>query len=279
MTQLVLHARDVLPKTDAFLLIRSRLDTKRPRNLHGHDFYELIWVQNGTLRHHLPGDRHQDLTEGDMIFIRPGDTHALQGRGEDPLCVSLILRPGLMRQMGKRYDFNRFFWSDSPSPPRARRNVKQLSELNHAALRLEQAPRSALEVSAFLLPLLADLQRALPDLPEDAPDWLIEACHAAQDPAVFREGAAGFVRAAGRSHPHVTRSAQLHLGLTPTEYVNTIRMDYAGRALTGTADNLNEIAATIGLPNMSHFHRLFRAHHGLTPKAYRRTYQHAIVQP
>lgn len=279
MNNPTLHARDVLPNTDAFLLVRAGLSTARPKALHGHDFFELIWIQNGRAWHHLPDAGKTALNEGDMLFIRPGDVHALQGRGTDPLSVSLILRPGLMRQMGKRYDFTSFFWSDSADPPQAHRSVKELSSLNHAALRLERAPRTALEVSAFLLPLLADLQRDTPDLSPGAPDWLATACRAAHDPAVFRDGAAGFVRAAGRSHPHVTRSAQHYLGQTPTDYVNAIRMDHAAHMLTGTAEPLSEIAATIGLPNMSHFHRLFRTHHGMTPKAYRRAYQRAVVQP
>lgn len=275
----VLRANHVLPEGAAFHLVRAALSSSRPRQLHGHDFYELIWVQNGSLRHHRADGSKEILTEGDMLFIRPEDQHALQGRGEEPLCVSILMKAGFVRALGKRYDFSGFFWSDQPLPVRARRDIRALSDLNKAALRLEQAPRSALELAAFLLPLMASLADDDPGLPADAPDWLVQACRDAHTPRVFQDGAAGFVRAAGRSHPHVSRMAQKYLGQSPSDYINDIRMTYAARALTGTPEPLADIAASVGLPNMSHFHRLFRARHGVTPHQYRLAHQRSVVQP
>ena len=49
--------------------------------------------------------------------------------------------------------------------------------------------------------------------------------------------------------------------------------------LTGTADPLAEIAADCGIPNLSHFHKLFRAAFGETPQSYRRTRQRDLIQP
>ncbi|PIE11336.1 MAG: AraC family transcriptional regulator [Rhodobacterales bacterium] len=275
----LLKHNDVLPSDARFQLIRTELSTSRPRHLHGHDFYELIWVQNGECRHHLPGGQRETLVEGDMIFVGPAHWHALQGRGDAPLCVTLALRPGLVRTLGKRHDLARFFWSDSAVPERWHRTPRQLMDLNRAALRLERAPRTALEAEAFLMPLLAELEDSVPDLPPEAPDWLRRACEAAHDPDVFREGAAGFVRVADRAHPHVSRTARRFLGQSPSDYINTIRMEHAARALTGTQDSLSDIAEAIGLPNMSHFHKLFRSHHGMTPHSYRKQHQREVVQP
>ena len=106
-----------------------------------------------------------------------------------------------------------------------------------------------------------------------------EACRAAQDPAVFRQGAAGFVRLTGRAHPHVSRTARRYLGQSPSEFINALRMDFAARRLSGTEDPLPEIAADCGIPNLSHFHKLFRAHHGETPHQFRKRFQRNLVQP
>ena len=83
------------------MLVRATLDTKRPRTLHDHDFYELIWVQNGSVRHHM-AELREDLREGDLLFIRPQDRHALQGRGEEALVVSVTLHPDLIAALGQR---------------------------------------------------------------------------------------------------------------------------------------------------------------------------------
>ena len=186
---------------DAIALARATLSPSRPSGLHDHDFHELLWVQNGTLRHHTPEGR-RDLPEGTLLFLAPSHAHALQGRGEDTLVVSVTLHPDLIVALADRHPAlpGRLFWGTAPAI--LPRDSRQLAELNQAALRLVRGPRDALAAEAFLLPLLAGLLAEDTPLPEEAPDWLRAACAAARSPRVFREGAAGFVRAAGRAHPH-----------------------------------------------------------------------------
>lgn len=280
MTQTILRHADILAPGTACHMVRTTLDTRRPRALHGHDFHELIWVQNGIMRHHLPEAR-SDLSEGDLLFVRPGDTHALQARGSDVLTVSVIFDPALIDDLAARHPSltGRLFWQDGPLPERHHRDIRQLADLNRAALRLEHGDRSALAAEAFLLPLATDLADPVPDLPEGAPDWLVSACRAAQSPEVFRSGAGGFARLTGRAHPHVSRTMRRFLNQSPSDFINAIRMRHAARQLTGSADTLSEIAADCGIPNLSHFHKLFRAHHGVTPQRYRRSHQKEVVQP
>lgn len=275
-----LSHRDILPEGQPVHLARAALSTRRPKRLHSQDFPELIWVQNGTIRHHLQ-DTREDLTEGDLRFLRPGDTHALQGRGEAAILVSLSFHPDLIADLATRHPAleGRFFWSRTATPEGARRDTRQMAALNQAALRLERSSRSALEALAFLLPLLASLADEAPASAPAMPDWLARACAAAHDPATFRDGAAGLARVAGRAHPHVSRMMRRYLNQTPSDYVNARRMDFAARRLTGTTDPLAEIAADCGIPNLSHFHKLFRAHHGMTPLAYRKTHQQEVLQP
>lgn len=276
----VLRAGDFLSEGESVRLTRSTLSTKRPRRLHGHDFYEMIWVQNGRLRHHLAHGR-ADLAEGDILFVRPGHVHALQGLGEAAITVAVMFRPGLIDALAERHPAlrGRLFWSDTPTPVRLTQGSRQLSVINEAALRLERGRADALEAEAFLLPIASRLIGAGPQFPTDTPAWLIAACEAAREPDVFREGAAGFVRVAGRAHPHVSRTARAILGQSPTDYVNSQRMSFAARRLTGSDDTLGEIAAECGLPNLSHFHKLFRQTFGQTPLRYRAAHQKDLVQP
>ena len=144
---------------------------------------------------------------------------------------------------------------------------------------METGRRSALRAEAFLLGVLSELTDSVPDLPDATPDWLVRACAAAASPEVFRDGAAGFVRVAGRQHAHVSRVCRDILGVTPTDYVNGIRMEHAARCLAGGSDRLEAIARECGFENLSHFHRLFKARYGMTPKAWRDRYQKSVVDP
>lgn len=275
-----LHHADILPAGAAVHLTRATLDNHRPADLHLHDFFELVWVQNGTLRHHLQG-RRDDLTEGQVIFLRPDDAHALQGRAESTLVVSVTLHPDLVAAIGARHPrlAGQLFWAGGPGPAVLARDSRQMADLNQAALRLERGPLDGLAAEAFLTPLLSALTEGAVALPQGAPDWLARACAAARDPRVFRDGAAGFARVAGRAHPHVSRTARRYLDQSPSDFVNAQRMAFAARRLSGSTDTLAEIAADCGIPNLSHFHKLFRSHHGLTPLTYRRAHQASVVQP
>jgi AraC family cel operon transcriptional repressor len=280
MTALLLSFADVLAPGEVLQMTRAALATGRPKALHGQDFPQLLWVQNGKVRHILPEAR-RDLAEGDLVFVRAGDRHALQGLGDDALVVSVLLHPALVAAIGARHPelAGQLFWSTAAEPVIRHRDSRQLAALNQAALRLERGRRDALAAEGFLLPLCAELVAEVTPLPPGAPDWLANACAAARDPAVFRDGAAGFARAAGRAHPHVSRSMRRFLNQSPSDYVNAQRMAYAARRLTGSPDPLAEIAAECGIPNLSHFHKLFRSHHGVTPQRYRKTHQRDLLQP
>lgn len=280
MSRLTLHHAAILPPDALVHMARATLTRKRPKGLHDHDFHELLWVQNGVARQHLP-DGSEDLAEGDVVFVQPHHAHALQARADETMVVSVAFHPDLIAGLGAAHPrlAGRLFWAPSDRPVRQPRDFRQLADLNHAALRLERSARDRTEAEAFLLPLCAALLDAAQPLPPDAPGWLVTACAAARDPAVFRDGAAGLARVAGRAHPHVSRTVRKYLGQTPSDYVNAQRMAYAARRLTGTGDTLAEIAADCGIPNLSHFHKLFRAAHGQTPAQYRQSLQRNMVQP
>ncbi|MGB5558212.1 MAG: AraC family transcriptional regulator [Paracoccaceae bacterium] len=274
-----LLSSEIFQPGSAVHFTRAVLSKKPIRLVHDHDFHEVFWLHHGRARHLINGAR-EVLSEGNMVFIRPTDSHGLQGMGEETHLVNIAFPAPLIDAIAARHGLGgRFFWSGAAQPVQVHRDIRQLAELSRAAMRLETGVRSVLAAEAFLLPLLSELQGSAGPLPENLPDWLARACAAAHDPAVFRDGSAGLVRVAGRAHAHVSRTMQRYFGETPSDYVNRIRMSHAAMALTGTSDPLAEIAAECGLPNLSHFHRLFRAQHGLPPAEYRRKFQKNVIQP
>ncbi|MFN2307626.1 MAG: helix-turn-helix domain-containing protein [Paracoccaceae bacterium] len=276
MDSLTLRHATILPPGQAVHIARAALTPSRPKRLHQHDFFELFWVQNGEVRHHLPNGR-ETLTEGTVCILRPGDRHGLQGRGENALVVSLTLHPDLIAGLKRPALGTLALWHAGADPFTVSRDMRQLAALNRAALTLEQSACDTLAAEAFLLPLLSDLIRDAQ--PPGAPRWLVDACLSSRDPEVFRDGAAGLVAQTGRSHEHVARAMREYYGQTPTDYINALRMTYAARALTTDSAPLPEIANQIGLSNLSHFHKLFRARFGTTPHQYRQQFQRHVIQP
>ncbi|MEM8788048.1 MAG: AraC family transcriptional regulator [Pseudomonadota bacterium] len=267
---------------EAFHAVRKTLGSGRLRFLHTHDFFECFWVETGILDHRINGTRLA-LQPGDLVFVRPGDVHAVRGqRGAPCRIVNLLFRTDIARHLVSRYRADlrgRFFWSTAALPQTQRLSPAQRGRLRALAAPLIDGPRGLAQIEAFLLTLTTGLLAPEPGVAPHAPAWLTQACAAARDPEVFRDGAQGFVRAAGRAHAHVCRVAQQYLGEPPSAFVNRIRMDYAARQLAGSDVPITQIAADCGLENLSHFYRIFAARHGTTPRAYRQIHRRDPVQP
>jgi AraC family cel operon transcriptional repressor len=137
----------------------------------------------------------------------------------------------------------------------------------NSMLTLDTSRRSLARIEHFLLSVMTHVLDTAAIVEERAPAWLIRACRAAREPRVFRQGAEGFLKVAGRSQEHVCRQTRRHLGLSPTQYVNRIRIQHAAMLLAGTDRDIAWRRRDCGFENLSYFHRLFRQQYGSTPAA------------
>ena len=70
-------------------------------------------------------------------------------------------------------------------------------------------------------------------------------------------------------HPnYVSTLLRQETGKTFSELLLEQRMDRAAILLKGTDLSVAEVARTLGYLNTSNFHKAFRAHYGMTPRAY-----------
>jgi len=267
---------------EAFHFARKHLEPGVPRLLHTHDYCECFWLEQGEALHWI-NDRKVPLRPAEIVFIRPSDTHAFQAKGAMPCrLVNVMFTTATADHLVGRYEEDlrdRFLWSSELLPSRHRLDDLQLAMLRRLTLDLELGSRRLARIEGFLLDVMTRVLGRPEQLADQAPAWLANACLAARQPDVFRKGASGFVAAAGRGHEHVCRVARQHLGLSPSAYINRIRMEHAARLLAGSDETITDIALDCGLDNLSHFYRIFRGQFGLTPRAYRRRHQAEIVQP
>ncbi|MGR3467868.1 MAG: AraC family transcriptional regulator [Shimia sp.] len=254
---------------------RKQLGPARPRHAHDHDYFELFLVEKGTIAHTING-REEELTPGTLTFIRPTDTHALSAVGESAQIINVMFAPSVADHLGTRYadDLSgAFFWQSGPLPASHRLEGPRIERAINQSLELQSARRTLSRIESYLLTLMTHTVEVFDHATHHLPPWLRHACEQARLPAVFRQGAAGFVRAAGRGHEHVARQTKAHLGVTPSAYVNRMRMEYAALKLASEDLPIPGVAEACGIENLSHFYRLFRHHYGVTPRAYRLLHQ------
>ncbi|MGP3918981.1 GlxA family transcriptional regulator [Nonomuraea sp. 10N515B] len=71
---------------------------------------------------------------------------------------------------------------------------------------------------------------------------------------------------------HFSRLFRQQLGVTPAQYVESVRVNAAARQLLHTGNGLKTIAHSVGLGSVETLHRVFRQHFGVTPAAYRQRF-------
>lgn len=65
-------------------------------------------------------------------------------------------------------------------------------------------------------------------------------------------------------------------GMSPYQFIKSVRMDRARELLVEGQMNVGEIARTIGYSSLSHFINEFKRHFGVTPRSYADSQRHAV---
>ena len=251
----------------------------RIARLHTHDFPELFWIERGTGVHHING-RSLRIVEGDLVLVRPSDSHRLEAVDADGFeLVNLAFHPNVRRELLKRHpsELGLLLAPAGELPFRLRLAHAELRSLRRQADLLNDLNGTRLRLEFLLLGLAVGALSAVGPKATSMPEWLRLACAAARLPEIFGHGTVAFARAAGRSPEHLARTMRAVLWLTPSAFLNQVRMEHAARELRVTARPIIDICLECGISNLSHFYALFRACHGVPPRAYRQKYLRAVV--
>ncbi|MEM6897563.1 MAG: AraC family transcriptional regulator [Pseudomonadota bacterium] len=260
-----------LNQGETFHYARKALSKRFPARAHDHDFYEVFLILRGRTHHWING-ASQMLEQGQLMFMRPADTHAFKAAPEGCEIINVMFRQETAQHLMRRYFdtiSGRFFATEGPLPERHTLGPRQFERAVAVMTQLQTADRTLARIEEFLLMLVNRVAVPTPHVVTQGPAWFSAACSAAQHIEVFSQGAPGFIAAAGRSHEHVCRTCREVLGLTPTDYINRIRIDHAARLLRTEDTSVEAIAGLCGFENTSYFYRLFSRTFGDTPKRYR----------
>ena len=270
--------RDYAEADEAFHFARKSIDRRFPDRAHDHDFFEVFLIEKGAALHWINGQTTA-IGQGHLAFIRPSDAHAFRAdRDQGCQIVNIIFRSETAEHLVGRYpqEFKGRFFDWSGSQPEAYiLEGPRLERAVNVAQELQNSIRSLARVEEFLLTLTNRVVERKTHPNSTAPKWFSTACQMIREPDVFRRGSTGFIEAAGRSHEHVCRVTRAELGMTPSAFVNRVRIEYAAMILGQSETSIPDISRACGIDNLSYFYKLFRAQYGVTPRQYRQRHQHA----
>lgn len=251
------------------------------QSFHIHEFSEVILVAKGHLLHEVNGNHHL-LQAGSLVFVRPYDFHRiLPVNSERTVFASLVLASSVIREIMSYlctpailHHFKAA--AEAPcfqlSPDDTRTLMLQMERISNAQA---VAPETSLSLTRALAAQLFAENFALPksDAPSGPlpPGWLARLREEAEDWVSLKD-APHRLHHRGACHPsHLCKSFKRFYNETPTAFINRLRLRRAAKFLAEPTSKIASVALELGFDSLSHFHRLFKRHYGLTPAQYRRS--------
>lgn len=122
--------------------------------------------------------------------------------------------------------------------------------------------------SAIYYPLTADVNPSIHLHSQKIPKWMVQLDTQMSIRDNYIRGTKQIYELCNYSQSHIIRSFQKYFGMSPTEYVNSKRMNYVCELLLSGQASIAEICYASGFHNISYFYSVFHKTYHCTPTEY-----------
>lgn len=269
----ILSAEQHVDLETGFLCRYINSDTE-VRKLHGHEFYEIFMGINGKYIHEVNGVRQQH-TDGTIFFIRDFDVHTYSCvGGEKYELINITFTKEFFQSvadfLGGGFHERRLFETKLPPmvnifPHTAKRLFREIMDINSCMDK--ELKKSRMKV--MIAKIFSDYFINYSERKSNIPLWLEMTCEKMKKPANFIAGTERMCLFSGRSREHLCRSMTKYYGVSPTEFINELRLSYSAALLAASDISVTDVCFESGFNNISWFYRKFEERFGLTPSQYR----------
>lgn len=247
---------------------------------HSHDYYEVFIVARGTVPHMVKGII-QNLPEGSLVFIRPDDVHTHMFNDPESAIINLTFTrettKALFNYLFDEEKYNEMLFCDMPpmvflDKISRKRLISQLNELNTENWQDKNALK--IRMRTILVNIFSYFASSLPETESSSiPLWLTELTNKMTKPENFILGTKQMMLLSNKSREHLSRSFKKYYGVTITDYINGLRVNYASNLLINTNIPILDICFNCGFQSASYFYRIFKEKNGVTPNIFRNNYK------
>ena len=239
---------------------------------HIHDgFHEIMIILRGTIEHWADGDMTL-LSRGDLVYLPNDSVHKMDNPRHELLLLNLCMLPST-------YEQGLSFLRVSTAPNRIIYNSVPQTFVdyllwNHEQMlqKMNREERIILIRNTFsqLLPYCVDLRNPT--------DWFDALQAQMQKQEHFQQGVKRMQELAFCSPAHLSRTCKARLGMTPTQYINKLRIQYAENMLRHSKYSIQDICVECGYNNIGYFYRHFSDAVGMPPGVYQKMHSLEIKQ-
>ncbi len=260
----------------------------KPTNWHGHDFFELIYVDSGSCTHYI-GDEVLHMQAGDFCILPPNMLHAMYTDRDDSLIVNVLIRKStfdqIFRPLLSSYDIlsdffqhclyqkenNAYLLFSCGSDGQIRSLVRSMYDEY-----ISRQPYSPSILIGQLTQLLGSLMRYHKEdvyqvMGERKPSpvnvsKMLTYIQTHLKTVTLRDLAQEFSYSESRVSTLIKEST----GRNFRDIIRAEKAHHAARLLQNADLSLADVVEQVGYSDMSQFYKSFRAVYGMTPVQYRK---------
>lgn len=269
-----------------------RIDKQTHMYMHSHEFHEMVIVSDGTGMHCTDTERYP-IERGDVFLIKPGCSHAY----EDTAGLNIINLLYIPEKLGlPLYDlidvpgFHAFFElepalrSQHGFKSRLRISNEKLDYISSMIKLLEDEINSGRKgrlyaAASVLMQIILFVSRSYDKSSSPAQTEIFRLGEALSYIGMnFRRdiSLAKLARKAAMSETTLYRMFKKSFGVSPVNYVISLRVAHARKLLESTDMTVSDIANDSGFGDSNFFSRTFRRHVGMSPRDYRKRFGYNI---
>lgn len=244
---------------------------------HTHEYYELFLMLDGNALHKV-NCAELPLGRGDLVFIRPFDDHDYICVDQKPFSMLNIAFSAKICEMLFEYLGNGFKKSHLLGaflPPEVKLSDFELERFTKMMDNIRAIdPKSYDEIgSAFRILIFNVFTRYFSEgfkNEEKLPIWLEEMCNKVKKDGNFARGSEFFFSLTEKSREHVSRTVKKYMGMTVSEYINGLRLNFIANMLKNSNHSVSDIIFESGFNNISWAAEQFKIRYGVTMREYRK---------
>lgn len=242
-----------------------------------HDFYEFSLVLQGELTI-LIDQEPKVLTKNQIFFIQPGQIHDKQQMAET-VHLNMAFSKRLIDDVFQYLEMNHlketitnhlFLEVETLSPSIMSHIQELIHDLNILAIQDTVQKNSILKlilteiISRHYL-LLAEKKQQL----KNKNSWFNDLLASLNHPEYFTQGVTVLTQLTDKNQSYLCRVFQKELGLSPSKYINQLKINYAANLILHSDYEIIDIVYESGFQSVSYFYQVFKEFFNVSPQQFK----------
>lgn len=257
--------------------------------LHGHDFLELSYIEQGSMAHTIGGET-STLHAGDYFIVDYGTMHEYHALTDVPLVViNFLFYPEFVdRSLSGCRSFEdvvnsylvRFSYRTLNYVPTGKTLHDRSGSILDIAHRLteeyrEKKPGYIAYIRCLLVEMLIEAMREIgkSDRTDMQSDTVREIASYVRSHYGEKIKLSDMARQYSYSLPHLSKKFQQEMGMGFSDYLQRIRLEQSCRMLECSDKSIGEIAALCGYTDIKFFNRIFRESLKMSPREFKKLHR------